>query len=36
MLDEITGETGGWGLPRRPVVADAGYGRRLDELYGLT
>jgi SRSO17 transposase len=28
MLDEITGDeqAGGWGLPRRPVVADAGYG----------
>jgi SRSO17 transposase len=28
MLDEITGEqaAGGWGLPRRPVVTDAGYG----------
>jgi SRSO17 transposase len=28
MLDEITGDEqdGGWGLQRRPVVADAGYG----------
>jgi SRSO17 transposase len=28
MLDEITGQqaAGGWGLPRRPVVTDAGYG----------
>jgi SRSO17 transposase len=28
MLDEITGPpgSGGWGLPARPVVADAGYG----------
>ena len=28
MLDEITGDQagGGWGLPHRPVVADAGYG----------
>jgi SRSO17 transposase len=28
MLDEITGKqaAGGWGLPRRPVVTDAGYG----------
>ena len=28
MLDEITGAepAGGWGLPRRPVTADAGYG----------
>ena len=28
MLDEITGDQagGGWGLPQRPVVADAGYG----------
>jgi SRSO17 transposase len=28
MLDEITGgeDSGGWGLPARPVVTDAGYG----------
>ena len=28
MLDEITadGPAGGWGLPHRPVIADAGYG----------
>jgi SRSO17 transposase len=28
MLDEITGDEldGRWGLPHRPVVADAGYG----------
>jgi hypothetical protein len=28
MIDEITGEqaAGGWGLPARPVVTDAGYG----------
>jgi SRSO17 transposase len=28
MLDEITGEqaAGGWGMPARPVVTDAGYG----------
>ncbi len=37
MLDEITGEEndGGWGLPRRPVVADAGYGDTTEFRLGL-
>ncbi|GAB3453280.1 hypothetical protein GCM10027436_53800 [Actinophytocola sediminis] len=33
MLDEITVE---WGLPRRPVVADAGYGDATEFRLGLT
>lgn len=33
MLDEVTGE---WGLPRRPVVADAGYGDATEFRLGLT
>jgi hypothetical protein len=33
MLDEITGD---WGLPRRPVVADAGYGDTTAFRLGLT
>jgi SRSO17 transposase len=37
MLDEITGQsTGQWGLPRRPVVADAGYGDATEFRLGLT
>jgi SRSO17 transposase len=33
MLDEVTGE---WGLPGRPVVADAGYGDATEFRLGLT
>jgi SRSO17 transposase len=33
MLDEVTGE---WGLPQRPVVADAGYGDATEFRLGLT
>lgn len=33
MLDEVIGE---WGLPRRPVVADAGYGDATEFRLGLT
>jgi SRSO17 transposase len=33
MLDEVTGE---WGLPARPVVADAGYGDATEFRLGLT
>jgi SRSO17 transposase len=37
MLDEITGQSPGeWGLPRRPVVADAGYGDATEFRLGLT
>lgn len=38
MLDEITGHdtAGGWGLPKRPVVADAGYGDATGFRLGLT
>ena len=38
MLDEITGggDVGGWGLPDRPVVADAGYGDATEFRLGLT
>ncbi|MEV6449011.1 transposase [Amycolatopsis sp. NPDC051716] len=35
MLDEITGD-GGWGLPDRRVVADAGYGDATEFRLGLT
>ena len=37
MLDEITGDeqTGGWGLGKRPVVADAGYGDTTEFRLGL-
>jgi SRSO17 transposase len=37
MLDEITGgeESDGWGLTRRPVVADAGYGDTTEFRLGL-
>ena len=37
MLDEITGDeqAGGWGLRRRPVVADAGYGDATEFRLGL-
>jgi SRSO17 transposase len=37
MLDEVTGEEsgGGWGLARRPVVADAGYGDTTEFRLGL-
>jgi SRSO17 transposase len=41
MLDEVLGEyhpgagTGGWGLPARPVVADAGYGDATEFRVGL-
>lgn len=33
MLDEVTAE---WGLPQRPVVADAGYGVATEFRLGLT
>ncbi|WP_434450549.1 IS701 family transposase [Lentzea sp. E54] len=33
MLDEVTGD---WGLPQRPVVADAGYGDATEFRLGLT
>jgi SRSO17 transposase len=37
MLDEITGPSPeGWGLPARPVVADAGYGDATEFRLGLT
>jgi SRSO17 transposase len=38
MLDQISGPTGGggWGLPARPVVADAGYGDATEFRLGLT
>jgi SRSO17 transposase len=37
MLDEITGNSvDQWGLPRRPVVADAGYGDATEFRLGLT
>jgi SRSO17 transposase len=37
MLDEITGQSPDqWGLPRRPVVADAGYGDAAEFRLGLT
>ena len=43
MLDEVLGdphphpdaEAGGWGLPARPVVADAGYGDATEFRLGL-
>jgi hypothetical protein len=37
MLDEITSDeqTGGWGLGKRPVVADAGYGDTTEFRLGL-
>jgi len=37
LLDEITGQSpAGWGLPQRPVVADAGYGDATEFRLGLT
>jgi len=37
MLDEVTGQSPrGWGLPARPVVADAGYGDATEFRLGLT
>jgi SRSO17 transposase len=37
MLEEVLGdsESGGWGLPKRPVVADAGYGDATEFRLGL-
>src|SRR3954466_8275597 len=37
MLDEVLGDpaSGGWGLPARPVVGDAGYGEATDFRLGL-
>jgi SRSO17 transposase len=36
MLDEMTGQTaGGWGLPKRPVTGDSGYGDAAEFRQGL-
>src|SRR5437868_2002178 len=37
MFDEVLGDldSGGWGLPARPVVADAGYGHATEFRAGL-